>query len=569
MIQTEIQDSKALQYAKWCIEPDNHKVGKYIKKQAQDWIDIVNGNSSEAFISEPTYDMISKILKLMVHPDKNCSMYDGLEDYTWFFITAIFCTKLKHAGIEDIRYYTTGLLEISRRNFKTFTSAIIFIICMLTEPRFSRLFSVAPDLRISSELQILVKKIITASPLLADDKIFKSLRKEIRCVLTDSVYTPLAYSEDRMDSSTANVFLCDEAAALENSYPVEAMRSSQILLNSKLGIIISTQYPSNKNVLVDEIDISKKVLDKVEDPDLDRRRFSLLYEPDEELLSNDQWKTNDLIIYQSNPVAIIYEHVFKAIKANRAMAILYPNKRENYLCKHNNIKYKSLGVETYIEIDKVKRCSIKEDLDFWKGKKVYLGLDLSLTDDNTSVAMVCEDNGNIYAKVWGFIPADNVDAKIKKEDLDYNKLIDDGVCFACGNEVISYLFVEDFICKIEETYGVEIESIGYDRHNAISTVQKLEEKDYYCVMVRQHSDTLHMPTKLLKEAVLSQHFKYDENRLLEANFENARCTENTTLDKYVDKKRSKGKVDMVVGIITALYLLQQDVLFGDFVCQTS
>ncbi len=38
---------------------------------------------------------------------------------------------------------TTGLLEIARKNFKTFTSAVIFIIALLICPKFSRLFSVA------------------------------------------------------------------------------------------------------------------------------------------------------------------------------------------------------------------------------------------------------------------------------------------------------------------------------------------------------------------------------------------------------------------------------------------
>ena len=54
-------------------------------------------------------------------------------------------------------------------------------------------------------------------------------------------------------------------------------------------------------------------------------------------------------------------------------------------------------------------------------------------------------------------------------------------------------------------------------------------------------------------------------------FQNARCTEDTNKNKYVNKKRSSGKVDMVVGLINAMYLLQQDVLYGqdDFVVQTT
>jgi phage terminase large subunit-like protein len=560
-----INDTRAYKYAQWCVQPDNKKVPIYVKKQARSWLEIADGKDPDAYVDEKALKRICKILKIMVHPDLKCSMHDGLEDYAWFFIVAVLCTKLKNTD-KDIRYYITAVLEIARKNFKTFVSAVIFILLMLTEPQFSRFFSVAPDLKLSSELKLAIRKIIKASPALADDGVFKILRSEIRCLLTDSDYTPLAYSEDKMDGKLANAFLADEAGAMD-SYPIEAMRSSQITLFNKLGIIISTQYPNDNNAMIDEIDASKKSLDGLLD---DKRRFALLYEPDDEYLVNDRWQTDDNVIYQSNPVAVAHENVFQAIKDMRTMAILYENKRENYLCKHNNIKYKGLGVEGYIPIDKVRECKIKEDLSFWRGKRVYVGLDLSLSDDNVSVSMVCEDDGKIYAKVWGFIPVERKEWKSKKEGVDYNRLIQQGVCFECGNEVVDYKYIESFILSLEAKYGVEIVQIGYDKWNAISTVQKLEAAGYECVEVKQHSSVLHMPTKLLKESILNKSFRYDENKMLEINFQNARCTTDTNLNQYVNKKRSSGKVDMVVSIIISVYLLQQNQLYGNdnFIVQT-
>ena len=97
----------------------------------------------------------------------------------------------------------------------------------------------------------------------------------------------------------------------------------------------------------------------------------------------------------------------------------------------------------------------------------------------------------------------------------------------------------------------------------ISTVQKLEEEGIECVEIKQHSSVLHPATKLLKEKILSQEAFYEDNPLLEINFANARCTEDTNLNKYVNKKRSNGKVDMVVSTINAVHLVQQEILFGD------
>ena len=56
--------------------------------------------------------------------------------------------------------------------------------------------------------------------------------------------------------------------------------------------------------------------------------------------------------------------------------------------------------------------------------------------------MCCEQDGYIYAKVWGFVPADSVELKSEREKVDYRRLIADGAYFACGDSVIGYDFVE-------------------------------------------------------------------------------------------------------------------------------
>lgn len=561
-----VKSSKAYLYAKWCIEETERKTPVYVKKQAAAWVRIADGEDEKAYFDEKAFNKICKILKVMNHPDLHTSMYGGLEDYAWLLITAVLCTKCKY-GVGDMRYYETAILEIARKNFKTFVSAVIFILLMLIEPNFSRFFSVAPDLLLSSELKNAIRKIIKTSPALYDevDPVFKILQKQIICKFNDNEYTPLAYSQDGMDGKLANAFLADEAGALDE-YPVEAMRSSQITLFNKLGIIISTQYPNDNNVMIDEIDIAKKSLDGLLEG---QRVFALLYEPDDEYKQGDKWQTEDNAIYQSNPVAVSHEYIFEELKKKRKLAILYENKRENYLCKHNNILYKGLGVEGYIDIQKVKECRRDKADNWWRGREVWVGLDLSQTDDNTAVAMVTEDGGTIYAKVIGFIPMDKIEIKSAKEFVDYQRLINMGECIVCGDEVIDYTKVENFIKDLTNQYGVEVQQIGYDKWNAIATVQKLEEAGYTCIEIKQHSSVLHAPTKLLKEQILSKKFVYDASRLLEINFQNARCTEDTNLNKYVNKKKSTGKVDMVVALINAIYLLQQCQLYGgNFVVQT-
>ena len=161
------------------------------------------------------------------------------------------------------------------------------------------------------------------------------------------------------------------------------------------------------------------------------------------------------------------------------------------------------------------------------------------------------------------------------EKVDYYELLKTKKVFACGDKVVDYAFIEDFIMDIEKKFKVSVQAIAYDRWNALSSAQKLErgrddDHGYNMIEVRQHSSVLHPPTKLLRDSILEKKFKYCENRLLEINFQNARCTKDTNKNLYVNKKKSKGKVDMVVSLINATYLLEQDCFLNqmDFVIQT-
>lgn len=552
----DIKDSKAYKYCQWCLENGNDYVGVYVKKQAKEWIDIVDGNNQEAYIDENMFEKICGILKLLVHPDLGVSIYEGMERYQWFFVIATMCTYNKE---DNSRYYETALLEISRKNFKTFISGVIFIIGMLLEPKFSRFFSVAPDYKLSCELKLAVRKIIKSSPLV--ESRFKIKRDLIECKLTEIEYTPLAYSNDGMDGKLANIFLGDECGAMDD-YPVEAMRSSQITLKNKLGIIISTQYPNDSNVMLTEIDYAKRVLDELIE---NKRYFSLLYEPNEDI--RKEWKTNNLVIYQSNPVAVDNEKIFKSIVNKRTMAILYESKRENYLCKHANILYKGLGVDGYVNSEQIRVCKKEKEWD-WNGKDVFIGADGAETWDNSSVAMIGydEETGIVHSKAWCFVQEDYIDEKSQREKFDYRKSIEDKNTIICGESSLDYDQFEKFVVELPNKYGVNIVGIGYDIRNLRNSAQKWE-RDYYLetVEVKQHSSVLHPTIKWLKELILDKKFAYHNNLIYENNFCNCRQTEDTNLNKYINKKisvKTAGKVDMIFATINALYLLQQELLNG-------
>ncbi len=537
------------------------KAPKYVIIQCNQFRLMAEGKSKKYTIDQEKVELIDDILDMLVMPKglkAGQPIRDCVAGFQFFFIVAVLCAV--HRDNLARRRYETAVLEICRKNGKTFLVGLIFILLFLLEPKYSKFYSVAPDGSLSREVKEAIQEIIGSSPVLENK--FKIRRDDIFCKITENKYVPLNYSNSRLDGKLPSVFLVDEVGALPNPYAVEAMRSGQLTILNKLGCIISTKYPTIDNPFEDEVGYCKKVLDGLVNDDT---IFALLYEPDDVI----HWSTNDEILEHGNPLALEVPEIMEDLRKKRGVAIEVPSKRENFITKHCNIIYQGLGTESYIDVN-VLREGIVPKIN-WFGRNVWIGLDLALTNDNCSVGMVSEEDGDILAEAIAFIPEDRIEEKSKFEKIDYHEFVRTMKAIACGDMTVDYAVIEDFILNLEAEYGVTVMGIGYDRYNCLSTAQKLKEGGYKVVEVRQHSSVLHPPTKLIKECIESNRFKYESNLLLEINFQNARVTEDTNLNKYVNKKKSNGKVDMVVSLINAVYLMQQDVIFntgGDFVIQT-
>ena len=120
------------------------------------------------------------------------SIYDCSCGYQWLLYASILCVVYRENP--NKRRYETVILEVGRKNFKTFIIATIFILLFLLKPKFSKFYSVAPNGALS-------RKVKTA---------------------------------------------------------IESMRSEQLNILNKLECIISTKYPTANNPFEDEVNYAKK-----------------------------------------------------------------------------------------------------------------------------------------------------------------------------------------------------------------------------------------------------------------------------------------------------------------------
>jgi phage terminase large subunit-like protein len=546
---------KSIQYANDVLD-GKEIANRYVKRQCE-WflrdLERQHDDDCEFYLDLEELERIEGILKLLNFATgigvTNKTVYEGLVGFQAFFFCNVFGFRFK-ANPERFKHRDV-VLFICRKNGKTWIVAILFIILLLTEDPYSEFYSICKDRELAGLVKTMIAQVLSASPLIA--KYFtipKTLNGKVLCKLTNSFYQPRTADPTANNGLRPSAFIADEIGAFKDVENINAMQSGQLSIKNPLRFKITTAYPESQSIMLEELAYIKKVFDGHIKDD---RLFALLY------YAEDEHAWDEIGLHQANPLKI--EENFNEIRDNRAKAVEKPKERAEYLCKHMNIFQATDSGEEFVNIDVLRQCKIPE-FD-WRGRSVWLGLDLSLTTDNTSFAMVTEEDLKIYADTFAFVPTERIEEKNRMEKINYYDYIKQGKCFACGDMVIDYGFVEDMILEVEAKYDVTVMGVGYDRYNALSSCQRLErEGGLKTVEVKQHSSVLHPATKLTREKILSKEFFYVPNDLFEINVQNARVIENNNRDIYVNKKRSNGKVDMLAALINAIYLLQQDVIFN-------
>ena len=548
---------KAIEYAKDVVdgkEITTWEVEAQCKIFLDDFYKAQFSDEFEFYFDEKKLKVVNNILKLMNFATGFVAgeqVLKNLAGFQCFFLANLFGWRYKSKK-EKFRYRETTLY-IARKNAKTALVAVTFIILMLTEQNYSEFYSICLTKELAAEIKKSMEQIINASPILQKRfKISTPKTGSIKCKLTGSFFEPRVSEAGKNNSIRPSAFVSDEHANFKENSNFSAMKSGQKNVLNPLIFRTTTAYAIDNSIMLEDLEYTRKVLKGTVK---NQRLLALLYYAYEENL----W--NDIGMYQANPLRL--EENYQTIREDREIAKVKEGEAEEYLTKSMNYFMQENSGEVFVTEEQIKNCAVDE-ID-WEGRDVYLGLDVAETDDNTAVSLVAydEDNDLILCESFAIIPTDKVEIKSMKEKVDYKKYIKKGNCYDCGDTVISYDFIEKFILDVEKKFKVNVIQFGYDIRNARSIAQKLENEGMVTVEVQQHSRILHAPIKLLKEYILRGKFQYRENELLKINFVNCRETKDTNLNKYLNKKKSVGKIDMVMSIVDALYLLQENEMLAD------
>ncbi|WMI80913.1 terminase large subunit [Anaerotignum sp. MB30-C6] len=489
------------------------------------------------YFDEKELKKINNLLKLFNYATgfvagKQVLAYLG--PYQCFLITNVFAWRFKDNSKKFKHNDIT--LFIARKNAKTNTVALIFILLMLTEQEYSEFYSICLTKELAAEIRKAMVQLLDASPHIRKHfTVSKTLTGMIECKLTHSFYQPRTAESGKNNSVRPSAICSDEHANFQNADNFNALKGGQQNVINPLVFRTTTAYAISNSIMEEDIEYIRKVFDGVVE---DERQFALLYYAEEEHL----W--DDTGIYQANPLRI--EENYDIVRDNRKKAKLKPQEKLEYITKNMNNFLPSNSGDPYIKFDAWKKCRV-ESVDF-EGKEVIVGVDASLTIDLTGMTIMYEENGVYYLKSHAFLPENTLEER--REKIDYHKMQGLGHCTITPGDIVDYNLLKERIRGIEDKYKCKVKAIATDPYNIIATMQELAE-EYDVIVLKQSYSVLSPSIKQFRDDVYKGIVKYEKNSLLDWNMSNtATVTGRTSGDILLNKvNKNKTRIDMVMATI--------------------
>ncbi|MGY3751002.1 terminase large subunit [Vagococcus acidifermentans] len=386
----------------------------------------------------------------------------------------------------------------------------------------------------------------------------KFLRQQLKIMNSKIIHKPsnsfamaLASETSTLDGFGPTTAILDEWHEAKTRKTYDVIRSGQTQQKNGLLCVISTAGLELNVPMYEEYLLLSRVLEGKEEAD---RYFIAIWELDdpEEVNDTDMWiKANP--IFESEEIKkvmlpTIQDDVNLALKQNNLNSVLV---------KNFNL-WRQASEDSFLSSeDWLAREVEPQDI---KGKPVYIGIDLSKTDDLTSVSWIVPiGNGKLYCDSHSFVATKyGLQDKEKRDGLPYRELEKIGECSITQLEsgIVDYDQVFEFIQELIETNDLECLGICYDPYNANSLIARAEKSNYPMLEVRQGTLTLNVPTRTFREQLFEGNILHKKNQILTHAVNNA-ITKEDNGGIQINKAKNSNKIDPIAALINA-YVFAMD-----------
>jgi len=358
---------------------------------------------------------------------------------------------------------------------------------------------------------------------------------------TQTTIKPLGRDSQTEDGLSIGLGIGDEIHAHSDRGMIEVVESSQGARLQPMMFYITTAGFNTASVGYQEYEYAKDVLDGVVEDD---SYFAFVCE-----LDKDDDPFDESVWYKANPnlgVSKSYDYMRKMAKQAKERT----ETLNNFLVKDLNRWV--TAEEHFIVLDDWNECGV-DNYDVSDAVSVFLGVDLSRSDDFTAVAVTYMfADGTFYTTQHYYIPAENVRERSRELRVPLESWILKGYITATPGATIDLKYIARDIVQMINTQ--DIDEICYDPYRAATLIAEIEKESGFenCVQIRQGYLTISEPTFNFRDYIRSKKLLNDKNPVTRWMVSNMTVITDAAGNVKPDKTKPNRKIDGCAAIINTL-----------------
>lgn len=440
------------------------------------------------------------------------------------------------------------ILSMARKNAKTALSAFLLLLhtCGPEARPNSQLYSAAQSRDQAAILFNLAAKVVRMSPDLNGVVVIRDTAKQLYCSELGTLYRALSAEASTAYGLSPVFVVHDELGQVRGprSELYEALETASAAQDSPLSIIISTQAPTDADLLSVLIDDAKAGGDP--------RTKLVLYTADESL---DPF--GDEAIRQANPhfdVFMNQQEVRDQAESARRMPSAENGYRNLILNQRVNM------VNPFVSREVWESCSGKARP--FVGD-VFVGLDLSVRNDLSALVLAGMDIGGHWSVVpYFFTPLNGIDERARRDRTPYDLWVKQGWLTATPGSSVDYEVIAAELLKLSQTY--RIARVAFDRYRMKELEACLSRIDCQLPLEPFGQGFVSMAPALdiIEGELLNGRIRHSGNPVLRMCATNAVVTKDAAGNRKLDKSKATGRIDGMVALVMAMAVAKQTLAEG-------
>lgn len=539
------------QYARKVVNSEIVAGRKVIKACQRHLDDLAKEDFDYVYIPERA-EIAVKFMELL--PDISTGQSVEMAQFQKFIIYSLYGWYRKDNN--KLRRFNKALISMARKNGKSFliSGPAIFELLAGKFPLQNRQIYCTAQSR--EQASIVFNMVVQRLDglLSKSEAIRKSVRKvrnEINHSPSYSVLKPLSKDTGNINGLAPTLSILDEYGASKDNDMMEVLESGAILQENALTLIISTAYfDLNSPMYVQEYKHGEKILNKEVEQD---NYFVLVYEQDDEkeIYNEEMWiKSNPLLEIES-----IKETLMRNLR-ERFNEMVAKNDLLGLIVKNFNM-WKQGSTNSFLPGKEWQACET-EPLNKY-GRDVFLGMDLSRTDDLTALYEIYpKDNEKFWIDGHSFVATvGGLEAKSKRDKIDYQMLIDKGYATKTNlkSGFINIDQVVEYAANLIIDNNLNVQAFCYDSWHIANFISEWEKRyahlDIPFIEVPQNYKFLSEPIKQFRFGVYERKVLHSNNPLLNIAVNNAVVKYDNNANVMLDKQKNREKIDPIIATVTA------------------